>query len=137
MQAESWAYVLYTWARLNKLLNEPTMSSFGKGGGDWKEPEDLLENFWDILTEEIEFDIIKKISEFESVILQAHKDLAPHIICRYLLDLSKLLNSYYTNIKILSAPQDIRNARLYLVDKAVKILSKAMNLIWMQFIEKM
>jgi len=123
MQAESWAYVLYTWARLNKLLAE------------WLWSFDSTS--WWLLTEDIEFDIIKKISEFESVILQAHKDLAPHIICRYLLDLSKLLNSYYTNIKILSAPQDIRNARLYLVDQSVKILSKAMNLIWMQFIEKM
>jgi arginyl-tRNA synthetase len=125
MQAESWAYVLYTWARLNKLLTE---------AGNWNN-ETIKQ--WDILSEEIEFDIIKKISEFNSIILQSQKDLAPHIICRYLLDFSKLLNSYYANIKILSAPEDIKNARLHLIDQSVKVLKKATNLIWMQFIDKM
>ena len=126
MQAESWAYILYTGARLNKLLNEQT-----------KKESVGLNDIWILLTEDIEFDIIKKISEFNAVVLQSQKDLAPHFICRYLLDLSKLLNSYYANIKILSAPDDIKNARLYLVDQSLKVLKKAMNLIWMQFIEKM
>ena len=125
MQAESWAYILYTGARLNKLLDNST---------HWNIE---ISWHWNILTEDIEFDIIKKISEFNEVVLQSQKDLAPHFICRYLLDLSKLLNSYYANIKILSAPDDIKNARLYLVDQSLKVLKKAMNLIWMQFIEKM
>jgi arginyl-tRNA synthetase len=125
MQAESWAYVLYAWARLNKLLDNSL---------HWKiDPS----KHWDLLTEDLEFDIIKKISEFDWVVLQSQKDLAPHLICRYLLDFSKLLNSYYANIKILSAPDDIKNARLYLVDQSLKTLKKAMNLIWMQFIDKM
>jgi arginyl-tRNA synthetase len=135
MQAESWAYVLYAWARLNKLLNEPNVASFAKEG-DHEVVEDL-NNIWWLLTEDLEFDIIKKISEFDWVVLQSQKDLAPHLICRYLLDFSKLLNSYYANIKILSAPEDTKNARLYLVNQSLKTLKKAMNLIWMQFIDKM
>ncbi|MFZ2151324.1 MAG: arginine--tRNA ligase [Candidatus Absconditicoccaceae bacterium] len=125
MQAESGAYVLYTGARLNKLLTEA-----GHGNN-----ETIKQG--DILTEEIEFDIIKKISEFDGVVLQSQQDLAPHLICRYLLDISKILNSYYANIKILSAPEDIKSARLHLIDQSVKILQKAMNLIGMQFIDKM
>lgn len=145
MQAESWAYVLYTWARLNKLLDQPTNTSLTKedsGGFEKIENKDNevvedLNNIWSLLTEEIEFDIIKKLSEFDSVVLQSQKDLAPHLICRFLLDLSKLLNSYYANIKILSAPDDIKNARLHLVSQSIEILKKATNLIWMQFIDKM
>ncbi len=133
MQGETWAYVLYTWARLNKLLDSQTMSSLTNAPLIKGEHRGV----WSLLTEEIEFDIIKKISEFDWIVLQSQKDLAPHIICRYLLDLSKLLNSYYANIKILSAPQDVKNARLYLVDQSVQVLKKAMNLIWMQFIDKM
>lgn len=135
MQWETWAYILYTWARLNKLITEVNLSSFIKEGNH--EVVEDLNNYWNILTEDIEFDIIKKLSEFQSVVLQSQKDLAPHLICRYLLDLSKLLNSYYANIKILSAPEDIKNARLYLVHQSLEIFKKAMNLIWMQFIDKM
>lgn len=133
MQWESWAYVLYTWARLNKLLSEPAVSSSTNTPLIKGEHRGI----WSLLTEDLEFDIIKKLSEFESVVIDAQKDLAPHLICRYLLDLSKLLNSYYANIKILSAPYNIKNARLRLVDQSLEILKKAMNLIWMQFIEKM
>jgi arginyl-tRNA synthetase len=125
MQAESGAYILYTWARLNKLLTESS---------HWNN-ETI--NQWNILTEDLEFDIIKKMSEFEQTVIESQTQLAPHLICRYLLDFSKLLNSYYANIKILSAPEDIKNARLRLIYQSLEVLKKAMNLIWMQFIEKM
>ncbi|MCF7835149.1 arginine--tRNA ligase [Candidatus Gracilibacteria bacterium] len=133
MQGESGAYVLYTGARLNKLLSEPAVSSSTNTPLIKGEHRGI----GSLLTEDLEFDIIKKLSEFESVVIDAQKDLAPHLICRYLLDLSKLLNSYYANIKILSAPYNIKNARLRLVDQSLEILKKAMNLIGMQFIEKM
>jgi arginyl-tRNA synthetase len=54
-----------------------------------------------------------------------------------LLDLARLANEYYAKVKILSAPEDVKKARLYLIQNMVETLSKVMDLIGMKFLERM
>lgn len=127
MQGESWAYILYTWARIQSLIDnnpDPIIQI---------SPEELAQN----LTEDNEFDLIKKISERNDVVLSAEKESAPHIICRYLLDISKSVNSYYANTKILKSNDPIKSARITLLEKVLEKMRNWMDLIGMSFLERM
>lgn len=123
MQWETWAYVLYAWARMKAILDQSEMI--------------VPVCDFSLLAEEIEFKIVKKISELEWIINFAKDNLQPHLICRFLLDLARLANEYYAKVKILSAPEDVKKARLYLIQNMVETLSKAMDLIGMKFLERM
>lgn len=95
------------------------------------------ENIAKLLTEEIEFQLIKKIAERNEIIVKTKDDLAPHMICRYLLDIAKLVNSYYANVKILKSEDPIKSARISLLQKTLERMKTAMELIGMSFLERM
>jgi hypothetical protein len=46
----------------------------------------------DLLTSPYEFDLVKKLAEFNDTILRAKNELAPHLISRYLFELSTVVN---------------------------------------------
>ena len=127
MQWETGAYILYTWARLQSVIdsNESIV-----------EQKTAIE-LWELLQESEEFDLLKKISERDQTLIDAKEDHAPHLICRYLLDISKLANSYYVNIKIRSSEEPIKSARLLLLKKTIETLKKWMQTIGMEYIERM
>jgi len=90
-----------------------------------------------LLTAPEEFDLIKKIAEWKSYVVDAKENLAPHTICRYLLEISKLFNSYYANIKILKSEEPLKSARVDLLQKTLDTMKTAMDLIGMSFLERM
>ncbi|MBU0626575.1 hypothetical protein KKH82_04010 [Patescibacteria group bacterium] len=90
-----------------------------------------------MLTSEHEFNLIKKLSEFEKTVLQTKEEISPHLICRYILELSALANSYYAKVKILVDEKETKSARIYLLQKTLETLRKAMDLVGMQYLERM
>lgn len=74
----------------------------------------------DALTEEMEVDLVKKISEFPEEVSAAAATLEPHRITRYLLDVAGMFHSYYNAHRVLVDDPAQRAARLLLV-KAVGI----------------
>jgi len=123
MEWETWAYVLYTWARIQSIIDQS---------------QETINNadLW-LLTEKDEFTLIKKMSEFEWIIINAKDELAPHFISKYLFELSVLINSYYAHVKILKSEENIKKARIFLLQKTQEIVKTGMDLIGMQFIERM
>jgi len=89
------------------------------------------------LTEKDEFILIKKLAEFEDTIQKAKEELAPHLISRYIFELSTLTNAYYAHVKILKSEENIKNARILLLHKTLTKLKKGMDLIGMPFLERM
>ncbi len=127
MQWESWAYILYTWARIQSIINN--------------NPDPVIhlstKEISKLLTEQEEFDLLKKITQRNELIFETKEKLAPHLICRYLLDISKLVNSYYANVKILKSEDPIKSARISLLEKTLERMKIGMNLIGMNFLERM
>lgn len=126
MQGETWAYILYTGARIQSIidiawvlvhLDETTAAS--------------------LLTQPEEFALIKKIAEFNDMIIQAKDELAPYLLCRYLLDIAKSLNSYYASVHIMKSEEKTKIARIMLLKKVREVIQKWMNLTWMKFLERM
>jgi arginyl-tRNA synthetase len=53
------------------------------------------------------------------------------------LDISKIVNSYYANIKILKSEEPLKSARISLLQKTLERMKTVMELIGMSFLERM
>ncbi len=124
MKGETWAYILYTWARVQSIID---------GAGKFS----LADVDFTLLWTDEEFSLIKKISAFKETVLQAKDDLAPHYIAKYCFDLAQWVNSYYAHTKILVDDEAVKLARIGLLEKVLWTLKEAMNLIGMVFVERM
>ncbi len=124
MKGETWAYILYTWARMKSIID-----SAGK--------LDMTKIDYSLLQEADEFALIKKISGLDETILKAKDDLAPHYIAKYCFDLAQLVNSYYAHTKILVDEEPTKITRIDLLQKVLETLQQAMKLIGMIFVERM
>ncbi len=124
MQGETWAYILYTWARVQSIVD-----SAGK--------LDMTKVDYSLLQEESEFSLIKKVSTLDDVVTKAKEELAPHYIAKYCFELAQLVNSYYAHTKILVDDENIKIARIALLEKVIETLKKSMGLIGMIFVHRM
>ena len=124
MQGETWAYILYTGARMQSIIDSVWVL-------------DLAKVNYSLLQEEEEFSLIKKISMLDEIIWKAKEELSPHYIAKYCFDLAQLVNSYYAHTKILVDDNAIKTTRIVLLQKVSDTLQKAMSLIGMKFLERM
>ena len=124
MQGETWAYILYTWARVQSIIDSA-----------WVLTKEKIN--YSLLQEEEEFWLIKKISTLDEVVEMAKEELAPHYIAKYCFDLAQLVNSYYAHTKILVDNEPLKIARIALLEKVVETLKKSMGLIGMIFVNRM
>ena len=126
MQGETWAYILYTGARIQSIIDAARI-----------EKTIDITTAASLLTLPEEFALIKKLSEFNSVVIEAKNQLAPYLICRYLLDIAKLLNSYYATVHIMKSKEQLKKARVMLLEKIRDTIQKWMDLIGMRFLDRM
>lgn len=126
MQGETWAYILYTWARIQSIID---------AAGTFEYID--MKMMASLLTEPEEFALIKKIAIFNAVIIEAKDKLAPYLICRYLLDIAKLLNSYYAAVHIMKSEEIVKKARVMLLEKVRDVIQKGMDLIGMKYLDRM
>ncbi len=126
MHGETGTYILYAGARVQSIIDNA-----------WPvEHSDAL-TAAALLTQPEEFILIKKIAEYNEMIRQAKTDLTPNIVCRYLLDLAKSLNSYYASVHIMKSEEKTKIARIMLLKKVREVFQKGMDMVWMKFIERM
>ncbi|QGU00695.1 Arginyl-tRNA synthetase [Candidatus Syntrophocurvum alkaliphilum] len=76
-----------------------------------------IENIsFELLKEEEELNLLRKISDFPEEIEASARSLAPHKIARYVLDLAALFHSFYNNHRVLSENEELQDARLMLMN---------------------
>lgn len=117
---ETWPYIQYTHARSCSLLKK------------W----DL--NISDIdfsnITEDVEKNIIIHLAQFSDYISKAAQEYKPNYVARYLLDLSKLFNSYYNNT---SKKITESNSALALVFAVKQVLKNWLSILGIEAPEEM
>ncbi|WP_082235105.1 arginine--tRNA ligase [Halobacillus massiliensis] len=113
-------YLQYSYCRAKSLLL--------KGGFDLKEasPSLIVDGEWPL---------IKQLRAFPEVVKSAWQDYDPSKIARYLLDLAKSFNQYYTTTKILQGEQ-MKN-RLTLVYSFSYVIEEGLSLLGIQSPEAM
>ncbi len=116
MKGDTGMYVLYTYARISGILAKSGL-------------KELPDADLSLLKDGEDYKLIRKMVDFEDVVIEAFKKLMPSMICNYILELCQLFNSYYSSVPVLKADSSLRNARLKLLLAVQKTLKNALNLI--------
>ena len=119
-------YIQYAHARISSVLEQ--------WGGD---KEKLYVMDGNQIKNLNELRLIKSISEFPEVVLQAANELAPHQIANYLKNCAAEFHSYYNETKFLSDDKDIMENRLALIFATQHVLSNGLNLLGVSAPHKM
>ncbi len=121
-------YAQYAHARICSILRQ------GKEQGMSLEGDLDLS----LISTEKEFEVLKKLGDFPSVIAEAAEKRLPHRITNYIFDLASTFHSFYNAEKVLDQEQLERSkARLALVQAVRITLQNALQLIGVSAPEKM
>jgi arginyl-tRNA synthetase len=134
-EGETGPYIEYSHARINSIFKK------------LKEKEDIdrdkLEEYFHrtnttLLNEKNEFEMVKTLERFPSVIEDAAKDFKPSSIAHYLLELAQQFNEFYHANPILSCEdKELMKSRLYLIYNVQIILKIGLNLLHIEEIDEM
>ena len=116
-------YILYTAVRLNSVLRR---------AGQFTVPKTAI-------LESDERNLIIELLDFDRTIQSAFDARATDLVANYAYDLCQLVNTFYHNCPILreDIPADTRNMRLGLVQIAVDVLTRTLNLMGLEIPREM
>ncbi len=83
----------------------------------------------DVLKEEVELDLIKKMGEYPDLIAASARERAPHRIAHYVYELAGLFHSFYNQCRILGVERGQQEARLLLVLAVKHVLEHALKIL--------
>ena len=125
LQGDSAPYVQYAHARACSILRAAEAAGVNAADADFSQVGPL------------EVKLAQEIARSAEVLEQAAKDLAPHVLAQYALDLANAWNSYYNHkgadgkpdTAVLRAEPGLREARLQLVDSVRRTLAWSLGLL--------
>ena len=91
----------------------------------------------DLLSEEEELKIIKKLYSYPDIVKKSAERYEPHLLTNYMRELAQEIHSYYNKFQILVDDNNIRNARLSLIEACRQVLENSSNIIGIKMPEKM
>jgi arginyl-tRNA synthetase len=122
-------YVQYAHARIESIFRSARESGIDVAGFD-KAHTDLLS-----LPEET--DLIKEILNFFDVLESAARNLEPHRITFYLVDLVGKFHSYYNKARVLGNASDLTIARLCLLSILQRVIREGLTILGVSAPDKM
>ncbi len=118
-EGDTGSYILYSYARASSIMRKaPTEKKF--------EVNDL---------EEPEITLVKKLSQFPSVVASAYKNLNPSAIANYAYKLAQNFNEFYHACDVIGSKDEA--FRLALVQSFRQVLKNALYLLGIETIEEM
>ena len=122
---ETGPYVQYTHARACSVLK--------KAGYD-KKAENI---YYSVLTDDAAADVCKTIALFNDKIKEAANRYEPSVIARYLVDVAQSFNKFYHDNIILADDENVKNARLALVDAVRTVIKSGLAILGIDAPEQM
>jgi len=113
-------YVQYAHARVASIFEQATKS--GVQIGDRAVPVERLE-----LAEELE--LIRAMIQFNDVLEESVRELEPHRLVFYLLDLAGQFHRYYNRTRVISEDSDLSRARLLLIENVQKTVRRGLEIL--------
>jgi arginyl-tRNA synthetase len=91
----------------------------------------------ELLGEEVELDLIRKMIEFPVAILRMHDTLEPQVLTQYLTELATLFHKFYFEYRVVTDEAELSQARLALVAAAKTIFGSGLNILGISAPERM
>lgn len=114
-------YLQYTYARANSILEKAEVEEFDANN----------------LSDERETKLLKLLAKYPDVIDKTYEELRLNILAAYLYDLSDAFNEFYQAVPVLKAEDDLKNARLRLVEAIKIVLESGFKILGIPALEKM
>ncbi len=121
---ETGPYVQYTYARAKSVLR--------KAGVDEIKPIDIEK-----ITSDEEFILVKKLAEFEDVVVKSKEKYEPSLVTRHLTEIAKSFNKFYNSSKIMVEDEKLKEERLALAYVTAIVIKTALGLLGIRTVEKM
>jgi arginyl-tRNA synthetase len=117
-------YVQYAHARAASIFEQAHQSGLLEEAVHGVQPVQLerLE-----LAEELE--LIRKMIQFNDVLEDSVRELEPHRMVFYLLDLAGEFHRYYNRFRVLSDDKELSEARLLLVENVQKTIRRGLEIL--------
>ena len=112
-------YIQYAHARICSIFRQAQETKLTLG----KAPK------LDLLTDESEVALIKKIEEYPEEVKKAADDYAPQRIARYSYDLAALFHSFYNKCRIMGVDHDLAEARFALVTVTAHVIRHSLGIL--------
>ena len=119
-EGDTGSYILYSYARASSILRKIKNKKSNS-------PLEYLE--------EKEIALIKKLSDFENIALNAYKNTNPSLIANYSYQLAQIFNEFYHSCPVLNS--DKESFRIELVKAFRQVLKNSLYLIGIDTLEEM
>lgn len=122
-------YVQYAHARICSLLRQAMTRGY--------EVPPAAEARLELLVEDDELRLLRKLAEWPEVVKAAATSLEPHRLPHYVHDLASFFHLFYTNCRVLTDDPDLRGARLALARATRIVLANALRMMGVSAPERM
>ena len=122
---ETGPYVQYTYARCASIFRKV---------GNVEIPDKIDYN---VLTDEVTMNLLKDMSRFPQVVKDASEKFEPFLISRFVVSVAQHFNKFYHDCQINVDNDDVRYARLKLVQLTMNVIKDALDLLGIECPEQM
>ncbi|MDD3263606.1 MAG: arginine--tRNA ligase [Candidatus Nanoarchaeia archaeon] len=112
---ETGPYAQYTYSRIRSIIKKSEIKNIDK----------IIFK----ITTENDFDLIKKLLEYTDVIIRTSKDYNVARVAHYIIELSQMINEYYTKNKVIGEEKNTMESRIFLLNKSISILKRALKVL--------
>jgi len=124
-EGNSAPYIMYSYTRWLSILNKNSID-FNK------------KNIKYTFTNNEEINLIKKLWEYKDILKKTVEWAYPHILANYTYELTKLFNTFYNKVPVLSEEDEAKKlSKLALINKTISTIKDSFSLLWINLPEKM
>ena len=120
-------YIQYAHARMMSIFRQA-----GEAGLSMPEEPNL-----ELLVDESELELIRKLEEYEEEVDKAAAEYAPQRIARYVYELAALFHSFYGKCRIMGVEAELAGARMALVTVTAHVIRHGLGILGVSAPEKM
>ncbi|MFH1822602.1 MAG: arginine--tRNA ligase [Patescibacteria group bacterium] len=120
------AYLQYTYARVRSIFRK-------LGNKEHRTRNITTKN----LLENKEHEMVLKLAMFPEIVEKAGENYDPSEIAKYLFDLAQMFNDYYHRVSVLKTKEEIRDARLVLINAVSQVLKNGLELLGIETVDEM
>lgn len=129
-EGNSGPYLQYVYARINSLEDKYNNIYKIDRFNLFDKPA------FDLLTEGIEKEIMRKLINFPEAVENSAKENAPHLIALYLYELASLYNNFYNSLPILKSEKKMAKARIALSRSVAVVVKNGLNMLGIEVLER-
>lgn len=122
-------YVQYAHARISSILRQVRENGI--------QVPDIKEARLNLLGEESELAILRKLADFPAEVLNSARKYEPHHLTRYALELASLFHTFYNSCRVIGEDENLMGARLLLIKAVRQVLKNTLTLLGITAPERM